>query len=340
MRFVSTRDDANPPREYTLDEAVLKGWADDGGMLMPIRVPVVDLEDLAELSYKELSVRILKLFTSSSVVTDDELEALVGRAFERFDIDEVVRLREIEDESPLYVAELWHGPTLAFKDLSMQVLCGFIDLLLAKRGESLNLLVGTSGDTGASCIAAVLGKDRLSCTVLYPSRRFSSITLEQEFETVCHAQEANVRVVCCEGTSDDLDVPIEACFRDAGFAPATPIGSVNSVNVMRVIMQVVHYFYAFFRVREIHGKGERVSFCVPTGAGGHISAGILAAQVRPPDSSPQPTPIDPSLRASTDARRALSPLPPKSFFADGAADGIHCGLRERERRSPRPDRLG
>ena len=122
MRFVSTRDDANPPREYTLDEAVLKGWADDGGMLMPIRVPVVDLEDLAELSYKELSVRILKLFTSSSVVTDDELEALVGRAFERFDIDEVVRLREIEDESPLYVAELWHGPTLAFKDLSMQVL--------------------------------------------------------------------------------------------------------------------------------------------------------------------------------------------------------------------------
>ena len=99
----------------------------------------------------------------------------------------------------------------------MQVLCGFMEKLLAKKRQKIKLLVGTSGDTGASSIEGVLGKENLSVCVLYPSRSHSSITREQEFETVCHAEAPNVTVVCCEGNSDDLDVPIEECFRDLEF---------------------------------------------------------------------------------------------------------------------------
>lgn len=176
------------------------------------------------------------------------------------------------------MAELWHGPTLAFKDLSMQVLCGFMEKLLAKKRQKIKLLVGTSGDTGASSIEGVLGKENLSVCVLYPSRSHSSITREQEFETVCHAEAPNVTVVCCEGNSDDLDVPIEECFRDLEFKAHANISSVNSVNIFRVIMQVVHYFYCYLLLNRSE-KAKEISFYVPSGGCGHCSAGILAAQM-------------------------------------------------------------
>uniref|UniRef100_A0A7S3E457 Tryptophan synthase beta chain-like PALP domain-containing protein n=1 Tax=Chloropicon laureae TaxID=464258 RepID=A0A7S3E457_9CHLO len=256
-------------------------------MLMPAELPELDVRGLAEAepshTYKSLCRHILGLFTDKSVISESDLGDIIEDAFRPFDIEEVVRLQAIRDENEngaaCYVAELWHGPTLAFKDLSMQVLCGFMETLLAKQQRRLNLVVATSGDTGASAIAGVLGKRHLSVTVLYPSPKFSSISVEQEEQTLRHAGEPNVTVVNCEGTSDDLDVPIEACFGDLAFKEAASIGSVNSVNVFRVIMQVVHYVYCWLQLRRAHPERRgllEVSFYVPSGGCGHISAGILA----------------------------------------------------------------
>ena len=289
--FVSTR--GSDGKLYTFEDAVLSGWASDGGMLVPRDLPDLssELEGWVEsdCTYKELCFQILSRFTDKKIITNDELREICDVAFQKFDIDEVIRLEELKglNESTgttTYVAELWHGPTLAFKDLSMQVLMGFLDKLLMKRNQKLQLLVATSGDTGASSIEGVLGKKCLSVCVLYPSKRFSSITQEQEYQTICRAGERNVTVVEVEGSSDDIDVPVEACFRDLKFKKQASLGSSNSVNIFRVMMQCVHYFYCYVKLKQRHRDDLRdnekgIAFYVPTGGGGHVSAGVLAAEM-------------------------------------------------------------
>jgi threonine synthase len=248
MRFVSVLSGA-APRTYSFGEAVLAGWADDGGMLWPKSVPKLDKESLSELSsksYPELCSAILKLFVAADDpdISHPELERLVTGAFTRFGSSEIVTVRALPNEN-MHVAELWHGPTLAFKDLGMAVLGRVLDHLLARRRRRLTLLVGTSGDTGSSAIEAVRGLPSIDIVVLYPLQDFSAITPVQERQMTSVAErERNVHVVGVEGSSDDLDVPMEACFRDRAFKEAFHLGSVNSVNIIRLVVQSVHFFYS------------------------------------------------------------------------------------------------
>lgn len=240
---------ATRTRTYSFGDAVLAGWADDGGMLWPTDIPRISQEELARLatkSYPELCAHLLKLFVppDDPDISHAELEQLVHGAFARFGSSEVVEVRPLPKEL-MYVAELWHGPTLAFKDLGMSVLGRILDHLLTRRRRRLTLLVGTSGDTGSSAIEAVRGLPSIEIVVLYPLQPFSAITAVQERQMTSVSEvEANVHVVGVEGGSDDLDVPMEACFRDTPFRERHQLGSVNSVNVVRLLVQSVHFFYA------------------------------------------------------------------------------------------------
>ena len=277
-RFSSTCGGA---RLYSFGEATLAGWAEDGGMLWPRAVPSVStavLQAWARLSYPQLCAEVLKLFVDADDedVSHGDIDAIALDAFSAFGSERVVEVQPLP--FGVHVAELWHGPTLAFKDLGMSVLARVLSHILRRRRERLTLLVGTSGDTGSSAIEAVRGLPGLELIVLYPLPTHSSITPVQERQMTSGAESApNVRVVGVEGSSDDLDVPMEACFRDGPFAAEQRLGSVNSVNVVRLVVQAVHYFYAYLQLEP--SAARPAQFAVPCGAGGHLAAGVLAMQM-------------------------------------------------------------
>ena len=304
-------------RQYTFGDAVLAGWAEDGGMLWPTHIPRLSVSDLAgwsALTYPELVASVLKLFLPQDDpdMTHADVDRIVMSAFDSFGRSSVVELQtvsssEADAASSLHIAELWHGPTLAFKDLGMSVLGRVLSHLLERRKERLTLLVGTSGDTGSSAIEAVRGLPNLQVVVLYPLQGFSSITAVQERQMTSVAEvEANVHVVGVEGSSDDLDVPMEACFRDAAFKRAHALGSVNSVNVIRLLVQAVHYFYTYLKLRPT--ADGTVQFAVPCGAGGHLAAGLLALRMGLPA----------RLIASTNANDAMHRLLSTGTLRQGA----------------------
>jgi threonine synthase len=190
-------------------EAVLLGWAHDGGMLLPELLPAVDSNQLAawrKLTYPALCEAVLRLFMSGDDLPD--LQQICERAFSTFGVDEVVKVVQLpaQSDQPFYLLELWHGPTLAFKDLGMQVLCQALQSLLTQNGAKgrRTVLVSTSGDTGPSALAAVRDAPALHCVVLYPIGRVSRV---QEAQLLCERHAANTTVVACEGTSDDMDIP-------------------------------------------------------------------------------------------------------------------------------------
>jgi threonine synthase len=245
----------------------------------------------------------LRLFISEAEVPSTALRDITSSCFSRFGDTEVVKVSTIEmpvagaglenadwqacsanavTKQKLAICELWHGPTLAFKDLGLQFLGALLQYFLSRSGNRLKLLVGTSGDTGSAAIEAVRGSNgnsNIDIVVLYPLGRCSEI---QELQmTIAGEEENNCVVVGTEGTSDDLDRPMEAVFADTAFKKKHQIGSINSVNICRVMVQIVHYFYAYFRVctRAEVAAGCKVRYTVPTGAAGHISAGMLARQM-------------------------------------------------------------
>ena len=339
-------------REYSFEEAVLAGWADDGGMLLPTVIPTVDRPTLrrwAALSYPALCAEVLKLFVPPDAarggIAHADLEAIVLGCFGRFGHRDVVTVRELvpaagagvaaatekeeeEEEgarrssSPLlargevrgaklHVAELWHGPTLAFKDLGMSVLGALLNHLLLRRGARTTLLVGTSGDTGSSAIEAVRGLPAIQLVVLYPLGGRCTAVQERQM-THAAAAARNVHLVGVEGSSDDLDVPMEACFRDLRFKRAQSLGSINSVNVARLLVQTVHFFYAYLRVNPAADDAAAgpVAFSVPSGAAGHLSAGALALRMGLPSAA---------LLASVNANDSLHRLLRDGEMAAGPA---------------------
>ena len=292
--WISTRPGAE---RYTFREAVVSGWAQNGGMLMPDPMPSpVSAETMAawaKLSYPELAVAVLSRFADDPA--DAALVASAAEAFVLFGHDDVVTMRDLPGDAAAAVAELWHGPTLAFKDLGMSVLMRFLGRILEDKGgddDRLTLLVGTSGDTGPAALEAVraVASPRLDCIVLYPIGRVSVV---QEAQMVVADREAASCVVAgCEGTSDDLDRPCAAVMNDSAFRAAHKLGTVNSVNVVRMTVQIVHYFWAYFRATAGHwaaaadgsaapaaAAAPEVVFSVPTGAAGHMIAGLLAARL-------------------------------------------------------------
>lgn len=251
-------------------DAVLTGLAPDGGLLIPESIPDVRdrLEAWSELSYADLAYEVLDLYTDFEPA---ELRGIVDRAYSTFRDPEIA---PIVEAGPVRILELFHGPTLAFKDMAMQILANVFEVVLAKRDQQLNILGSTSGDTGSAAIHGVRGKDRISIFMMHPKGRTSRLQALQMTSVL----DSNVHNFEVEGTFDDCQGIMKSVFRDVDFKQEYKLGAVNSVNWCRVLAQVIYYFWAGLKVQRETGAAK-VRFSVPTGNFGNILAGFYASQM-------------------------------------------------------------
>ncbi|HEX9181788.1 MAG TPA: threonine synthase [Burkholderiales bacterium] len=266
MRYVSTRGGAAPQR---FSDILLEGLAPDGGLYVPESYPRADLAAWRALSYPRLAAAVLAPFM------DDVpgLEALVARTYTRgaFGSDEIVPLKTLEPG--LHLLGLSQGPTLAFKDLALQLLGQLFEQVLAARGASLNILGATSGDTGSAAEHAMRGRSRIAVFMLSPHGRMSDFQAAQMYAL----QDANIHNLAVQGSFDDCQDLVKQVNADAAFKARYRIGAVNSINWARVAAQVVYYFWGYFRATR--SDTERVAFAVPSGNFGNILAGYVAREM-------------------------------------------------------------
>jgi len=252
-------------------DAVMTGLAPDGGLLLPESLPDVSgkLEPWKNLSYQELAFEVMRLFATD--IPSADLKALIEKSYSTFRTLDVAPVIPVNG---FHILELWHGPTLAFKDVALQFLGNLFEYVLEKRGGELNILGATSGDTGSAAIYGVHGKKNIRIFIMHPKGRTSPVQ-EKQMTSVL---DDNVFNLAVEGTFDDCQHLMKSIFSDVKFKEKYSLGSVNSVNWARVLAQIVYYFYAFFRVQETTGA-EQVQFAVPTGNFGDIMAGYIAVQM-------------------------------------------------------------
>ncbi|XP_038608843.1 threonine synthase-like 2 isoform X1 [Tachyglossus aculeatus] len=276
MRYVSTRG-LTPDVDF--EEALFSGFAPDGGLYMPAEIPQLDEDTLSGwsiLPYPELVKELCSLFIAPELIPREDLNRLIDRAFSRFRHRDVVHLSRMKDG--LNVLELWHGITYAFKDLALSCTGQFLQYFLEKRQKHVTILVGTSGDTGSSAIESVRGEKNMDILVLLPKGYCSQIQ-ELQMTTVL---EDNVHVFVVEGNSDEVDEPIREIFADGDFARTHHLMSLNSINWSRILVQMGHYFYAYFRCLPSPGATRPwppVEIVVPTGAAGNLTAGCIAQRM-------------------------------------------------------------
>lgn len=265
MRYVSTR--GNTPA-MTFTDAVITGLAPDGGLLVPDEIPQIAdrLGDWQDLSFSELAKALIALFVDD--IPQAKLDELIDRAYQGFAEPDVVALRSI---AGVEVLELFHGPTLAFKDVALQLLGQLFEYILDIRGQHLNILGATSGDTGSAAIAGVRGLKTVDIFIMYPRGKVSALQ-ELQMTTVL---DDNVHCLAVEGSFDDCQRIMKAVFNDAEFKSEYSLGAVNSVNWARVLAQIVYYGYASLKL----GREAGVTFCVPTGNFGNVFAGYLAKRM-------------------------------------------------------------
>ncbi len=267
MNYISTR---NNQKNFTFKDVFLKGLADDGGLFVPKSIKQFkkeELEKLKSLSYNDLAVEIIYPFIGD-FMSKDELISIISKSYSNFRSNDVVK---ISDLGNLKVLELFHGPTLAFKDIAMQLIGNFYQYHLVRNKKKINIIVATSGDTGAAAIDALKGKSNLNVFVLHPNNKISPI--QRRLMTI--HEESNVFNIAVEGNFDDCQNLVKAMFNDEKFSKTINMSGVNSINWARIITQSVYYFYAYFKV----GNGQPLSFSVPTGNFGDIYAGYLAKKL-------------------------------------------------------------
>jgi len=267
MRYVSTRGGATPLR---FQDVVIEGLAADGGLFLPERIPDVraEIDSWRGLGFVDLAARVMAHFVDD--IDAGVLGDILARSYASFDVPDVVPLIELRD---VHVLELFHGPTLAFKDVALQFLGNVFEYILSKRGTSLNILGSTSGDTGSAAIAGVRGKDAISIFVMYPDGRTSRL---QELQ-MTSILDPNVHCIAIQGSFDECQAIMKDVFNDLPFKTEHSLGAVNSVNWARLLAQIVYYVYATLALDD--GGRKRVSFSVPTGNFGDIFAGYLALQM-------------------------------------------------------------
>ncbi len=269
MRYLSTRGGGEAKR---FCDILLEGLAEDGGLYLPERYPQVDAATLARwrgLAYHELAFEILSLYIDDIPAADLKricaqtyrAEVFGGRA-------EITPLHELE--AGLYLEELSNGPTLAFKDMAMQLLGALFEYELGRRGAQLNILGATSGDTGSAAEYAMRGRAGVNVFMLSPHGRMSPFQQAQMFSL----QDRNIHNLAVRGVFDDCQDIVKAVSNDLAYKKSRKIGTVNSINWARLLAQVVYYFAGYFQASK--SNEERVSFCVPSGNFGNVCAGHVA----------------------------------------------------------------
>ena len=267
MEYISTR---NNQKIFTFKDIFLKGLADDGGLFIPKSVKPFSKEEInnfKNLSYNDLAAEIINPFIGDFMSKDD-LISLISKSYSNFRTKNVVNINKLGN---LKVLELFHGPTLAFKDIAMQLIGNFYEHHLNFEQKKINIVVATSGDTGAAAIDALKGKKNLNVFVLHPNNRISPV--QRKLMTTSEA--SNVFNIAIQGNFDDCQNLVKAMFNDEKFSKSINMSGVNSINWARIIAQAVYYFYAYFKV----GNGQPLSFSVPTGNFGDIYAGYLAKKL-------------------------------------------------------------
>lgn len=266
MRYISTRGRAPA---LSFEEVVLTGMASDGGLYVPESVPQLsadELADMAGLSYAEIAFRVMQPYVGGEI-DDDTFRGLVTEAYSTFSHDAVVPLNQLDANH--FLLELFHGPTLAFKDVALQLLGRILDHFLKKRGERAVIMGATSGDTGSAAIEGCRHCDNLDIFILHPHDRVSEVQRRQMTTVLAD----NVFNVAIEGNFDDAQAMVKASFADQGFLDGTRLVAVNSINWARIMAQIVYYVASAVALGAPH---RRVSFCVPSANFGNVFAGFMA----------------------------------------------------------------
>jgi len=268
VRYVSTRGEA-PPLGFM--DVTLAGLARDGGLYVPESWPRLSAETIASFAgkpYAEVAVEVIRPFVGDTI-SEAELSRLAREAYGTFRHPAVVPVAQFG--AGTFLLELFHGPTLAFKDVAMQLLARLMDHALAARGERTTIVVATSGDTGGAAVEAFRGRERADLFVLFPQGRISDV----QRRMMTTANDNNVHALAVEGTFDDCQALVKGLFNHQAFRDRVRLSGVNSINWARIVAQVVYYFTAAATLGAPHRK---VSFTVPTGNFGDIFAGYVAAR--------------------------------------------------------------
>jgi threonine synthase len=267
MKYISTRENS---KEYSFEQVFIKGLADDGGLFIPKSLKKFtndELNSLSKLSYQDLAKKIIFPFIGD-FMTESELSGIIKKSYSVFRKDNAVNLIKIGDTN---ILELFHGPTLAFKDIAMQLLGNFYEYYLSKSSKKINVIVATSGDTGAAAIDAIKGKKNMNIFVLHPHNKVSII----QRKLMSTVKDKNVFNIAIEGNFDDCQNLVKSMFSDKKFTQTVNMSGVNSINWARIIAQAVYYFYTYFLL-----KNEKpINFSVPTGNFGDVYAGYLSKKM-------------------------------------------------------------
>ena len=268
MKYISTRDNK---KTYNFIETFLNGLALDGGLYIPKKIPRLSnatLNRLSKLNYNDLAYEIIKIYTGNTF-SNKELKKIIKISYKKFNSNNVVKFSRVKKFN---LVELYHGPTLAFKDIAMQVIGNMYEVILSKSKNRVNLITATSGDTGAAAIDAVKNKKNLRIFVLHPKGKVSVV--QRKLMTTVNSK--NVFNIAVKGSFDDCQTLVKSMFNDLNFRRSINMSGVNSINWARIVVQVVYYFYSHFRLSE---KNKKSVFSVPTGNFGDIYAGYIASKM-------------------------------------------------------------
>ena len=263
MLYISTRGSA-PALEF--DEVLLSGLACDGGLYVPAVWPQISSAEqlnMRNLTYSELACRVMHPFVGETIGEED-FAVIVDDAYSGFSDEQVAPLRELDNG--LWLLELFHGPTLAFKDVALQLLGRLFDYMLYRRGERITIVGATSGDTGSAAIEACKGSESVDIFILHPAGRVTEVQRRQMTTVVSD----NVHNIAINGTFDDCQDLVKSCFNDAPFRRQMRLSAVNSINWARIMAQIVYYFWAALK---LGAPSRSTTFVVPTGNFGNIFAG-------------------------------------------------------------------
>jgi threonine synthase len=270
LKYISTRGGGG---EQSFEQVLLTGLAPDGGLYVPAELPQVSLKQMQawkRLSYADLAMEIIKPFIGDEIDTT-HLRQIIEESYADFDHPDVAPLTKLGENE--WILELYHGPTLAFKDFALQVLGRLLDYVLTKNKQRVVILGATSGDTGSAALEGCRHSDHVDIFILHPHNRVSDVQRKQ----MTTVPGDNVYNLAVEGNFDDCQRLVKSAFADQSFLPAgRQLVAVNSINWARIMMQIVYYFYAALR---LGGPEQKVSFSVPTGNFGDIYAGYLAQKM-------------------------------------------------------------
>ena len=266
MNYISTRDKS---LEFSFKDIFLRGLAPGGGLFLPNEIRKYnqdDLKNLSKLSYNDLATEIIFNFCQGEIKKND-LSSLIKKSYSCFQDKDVVSLKKIGD---INLLELYNGPTLAFKDIAMQVIGNMYDHLQVAKTKNVNIVVATSGDTGSAAIAALSNRKNINLFVLHPHNKISKI--QRKIMTTIGGD--NIHNIAIEGSFDDCQKIVKELFNEDSFRTKINMSGVNSINWARIVCQIVYYFYSFFKL-----KTNNISFSVPTGNFGDIYAGYIAKKM-------------------------------------------------------------